>query len=90
MDHERKELFKWSKILGFIRVFYKISTIISILLLITAIVLIYILLSNMALYVIFLLLALLFMITSFILFHEFEKCKNKVGRLRDEIHFNNK
>ena len=90
MDYDRKELHTWLKILGVVRVFYKISTIISILLLIAAIVLIYVLPSNITLYVILLLLALLFMITSFVLFHEFEKCKNKVCRFKEEIYYKNK
>lgn len=53
MDHERKKLIQWIKLLGFVRVFYKISTIISSLLLKSAIVLIYIIPSNIALCVSF-------------------------------------
>lgn len=90
IDHERKELMQCIKLLGAVRWLYRISTIVSVLFIVSAIITIYVQPSNLALCVVFLLVALLFVITSFILFHEFESCKNKVCRLKEEIHYNNK
>lgn len=89
-EYERKELIQLIKLLGIVRWLYRISTIVSVSFIVAAIITIYIQPSNLALCVGFLLVALLFVITSFILFHEFESCKNKVCRLKEEFLHNNK